>query len=151
MKPSGKREKMITIIKKGKKNNTDIYYKDNKDNTMNKNQLRSLIKEELKKTLNEAASNTLPKEISVKHISGNKYLMYFSKFDWEPTMADLEKSIATIYKTLKSKDDLVGLIKITAKPSVFVIDGDVCIGDIFTSKLKPAEMDDAVGLSNDEY
>ena len=125
--------------------------KSNKSNNNTHKALRETIRQEIKKTLNEAASNTLPKEISVKHISGNKYLMYFSKFDWEPTMADLEKSIATIYKTLKSKDDLVGLIKITAKPSVFVIDGDVCIGDIFTSKLKPAEMDDAVGLSNDEY
>lgn len=123
----------------------------NKSNNNTHKALRETIRQEIKKTLNEAASNTLPKEISVKHISGNKYLMYFSKFDWEPTMADLEKSIAMIYKTLKSKDDLVGLIKITAKPSVFVIDGDVCIGDIFTSKLKPAEMDDAVGLSNDEY
>jgi hypothetical protein len=118
---------------------------------MNKQEFRSLIREELKKTLNEATSKALPKEISVKHISGNKYLMYFSKVGWEPTLADLEKSVAMVYKTLKTKDDLAGLIKITAKPSVFVIDGDVCIGDIFTSKLKPAEMDDAVGLSNDEY
>ena len=125
--------------------------KSNKTNSNTHKALRETIRQEIKKTLNKAASNTLPKEISVKHISGNKYLMYFSKFDWEPTLQDLEKSIATIYKTLKSKDDLVGLIKITAKPSVFVIDGDVCIGDIFTSKLKPAEMDDAVGLSNDEY
>ena len=112
------------------------------------NALRSLIKEEIKKTLNEG---TLTKGLSVKHISGNKYLMYFSKFDWEPSLADLEKSLAMVYKTLKSKDDLVGLVKIMAKPNVFVIDGDVCIGDMFTSKLKPAEMDEAVGLTNDEY
>ncbi len=115
---------------------------------MNKQQLQSLIREELKKNLNEGA---LPNGISVKYLSGNEYVMYFSKFDWEPTLADLEKSLAIVYKTLKTKEDLVGLIKISAKPSVFVIDGNVGIGDTFTSRMKPREMDDSVGLTNDEY
>jgi peroxiredoxin len=110
--------------------------------------LRETIRQEVIKALNEG---TLTKGLSVKYLSGNKYIMYFSKFNQEPSLADLEKSLAMIYKTLKTKDELIGLIKIMAKPSVFVIDGDVCIGDTFTSKLKAKEMDEAVGLTNDEY
>ena len=51
----------------------------------------------------------------------------------------------------KKYADAIGLIKINAKPSVFVIDGDVCVGDTFMSKLKPNEMDASVGLSGEDY
>jgi hypothetical protein len=93
----------------------------------------------------------LPKGIYIKYLGGKSYTFYYTKYDWEPSIEELSKSLALVYETLNQHATVMRLIKVKAKPSVFVIDGDVCVGDSFTSNLKPRQMDDLIGLTNEDY
>jgi hypothetical protein len=93
----------------------------------------------------------LPKGFYIKYLGDKSYIFYYTKYDWEPSIEELSKSLALVYETINQHAIEIGLIKAETKPSVFVIDGDVCVGDTFTSKLKPRQMDDLIGLSNEDY
>jgi hypothetical protein len=93
----------------------------------------------------------LPKGFYIKYLGGKSYTFYHTKYDWEPSIEELSKSLALVYETISQHATEIGLIKVETKASVFVIDGDVCVGDTFTSKLKPRQMDDLIGLSNEDY
>jgi hypothetical protein len=93
----------------------------------------------------------LPKGFYIKYLGGKSYIFYYTKYDWEPSIEELSKSLALVYETINQHATEIGLIKVETKASVFVIDGDVCVGDEFTSNLKPRQMDDLIGLTNENY
>jgi hypothetical protein len=113
---------------------------------MNKLELQKLIREEVKKTLNEAIK--LPKDFSITHIKGKSYVFEYSKFGMEPTVAQAEQIVALLRKQFAKIIDTVQIVQMKDEAHIYIRDENIAIGLDFTSKLGPDEMDEVAGGIN---
>ena len=113
---------------------------------MNKSEFRKLIREEVKKTLNEAIK--LPKDFSITHIKGKSYVFEYSKFGMEPTVAQAEQIVALLRKQFAKIIDTVQIVQMKDEAHIYIRDENIAIGLDFTSKLGPDEMDEVAGGIN---
>jgi hypothetical protein len=113
---------------------------------MNKLEFRKLIREEVKKTLNEAIK--LPKDFSITHIKGKSYVFEYSKFGMEPTVAQAEQIVALLRKQFAKIIDTVQIVQMKDEAHIYIRDENIAIGLDFTSKLGPDEMDEVAGGIN---
>ena len=113
---------------------------------MNKSEFRKLIREEVKKNLNEAIK--LPKDFSITHIDKKTYTFEYSKFGMEPTIAQAEQIVALLRKQFAKVANTVQADPIKGEAHIYIRDENITIGLDFTSKLTPDEMDEVAGGIN---
>ena len=113
---------------------------------MKKLELQKIIREEVKKTLNEAVK--LPKDFSIVHLDGKKYALEYSKFDMEPTVAQAEQIVGLLRKQFAKIADTIQAGPIKGEATIYVRDENLAIGLGFTSKLGPDDMDKVAGGIN---
>ena len=108
--------------------------------------LKQIIREEVKKSLNEAVK--LPKDFYVTHIDGKRYTFEYSKYDMEPTVAQAEQIVALLRKQFAKIADTVQAQPLKGEAHIYIRDENITIGLDFTSNLGPDEMDELVGGIN---
>lgn len=109
---------------------------------MKASEFRKLIREEVKKSLNEAVK--LPKDFYVTHINGKTYVFEYSKYGMEPTVAQAEQIVALLRKQFAKIADIVQAGPLKSEAHIYVRDENIAIGLDFTSKLGPDEMEDKI-------
>ena len=109
-------------------------------------ELQKLIREEVKKSLNEAVN--LPKDFSITHIKGKQYTFEYSKFAMEPTIAQAEQIVGLLRKQFAKIADTVQAGPMKGEAHIYIRDENITIGLDFTSKLGPDEMDKVAGGIN---
>ena len=109
-------------------------------------EFKKLIREEVKKTLNEAVK--LPKDFSIVHLDGKKYALEYSKFDMEPTVAQAEQIVGLLRKQFAKIADTIQAGPMKGEATIYIRDENIAIGLGFTSKLGPDEMDEVAGGIN---
>lgn len=109
---------------------------------MKASEFKKLIREEVKKSLNEAVK--LPKDFSVTHINGKTYVFEYSKYGMEPTVAQAEQIVALLRKQFPKIADIVQAQPLQGEAHIYVRDENITIGLDFTSKLGPDEMEDKI-------
>lgn len=112
---------------------------------MTKSEFRTLIREEVKKTLNEAVN--LPKDFSIAHIKGKQYTFEYSKFGMEPTIAQAEQIAGLLRKQFAKIADTVQAQPLKGEAQIYIRDENIAIGLDFTSKLGPDQMDEVVAVN----
>ena len=113
---------------------------------MKKLELQKIIREEVKKTLNEAIK--LPKDFRITHIRDKSYVFEYSKFGIEPTVAQAEQIVALLRKQFAKIIDTVQAGPMKGEAHIYIRDENITIGLDFTSKLGPDEMDEVAGGIN---
>ena len=113
---------------------------------MKKIELQKLIREEVRKTLNEAVK--LPKDFSIVHLNGKRYTLEYSKFDMEPTVAQAEQIVGLLRKQFAKIADTIQAGPIEGEATIYIRDENIAIGLLFTSKLGPDDMDEVAGGIN---
>lgn len=113
---------------------------------MKKIELQKLIREEVRKTLNEAVK--LPKDFSIVHLNGKRYTLEYSKFDMEPTVAQAEQIVGLLRKQFVKIADTLQAGPLKGEATIYVRDENIAIGLEFTSTLGPDEMDKVAGGIN---
>jgi DNA-binding ferritin-like protein (Dps family) len=113
---------------------------------MKKSELQALIREEVKKTLNEAVK--LPKDFRITYIKGKSYTFEYTKFGMEPTVAQAEQIVTLLRKQFAKIIDTVQIVQMKNEAHIYIRDENIAIGLDFTSKLGPDEMDKVAGGIN---
>jgi hypothetical protein len=107
---------------------------------MKTQEFRKLVREEVKKTLNEATFKLQP-GFSITHLKGKSYAFEYSKYDMEPTATQVSQIAALVRKEFAKIADKVQAGSAKGEATVYVRDGNVTIGVSFTSKLGADQMD----------
>ena len=111
---------------------------------MKQSQLKQIIREEVRKTLNEAKFK-LPNDFGITHIRGKQYTFEYSKFNMEPTIAQAEKIVALLRKEFAKIADKVQAGPLKGEAHIYIRNENIAIGLDFTSQLGPDEMDEVAG------
>jgi len=109
-------------------------------------EFRKLIREEVRKTLNEAVK--LPKDFRITYIKGKAYTFEYTKFDMEPTIAQAEQIVTLLRKQFAKIIDTVQADSMSNEAHIYIRDENIAIGLNFTSELGPDEMDEVAGGIN---
>lgn len=110
---------------------------------MKTSEFKKLIREEVKKTLNEAAIK-FPKDFYITHLDGKRYTLEYSKFGMEPTIVEAEQIQAQLRKTFAKISNTIQANPLESQATIYVRNEDVTIGIEFTSKLGFNQMDQLV-------
>lgn len=113
---------------------------------MKTSEFRKLIREEVKKTLNEAIK--LPPNFRITYIKGKSYTFEYTKFDMEPTIAQAEQIVGLLRKQFAKIADTIQAGPMKGEATIYIRDENIAIGLGFTSKLGPDEMDEVAGGIN---
>jgi hypothetical protein len=111
---------------------------------MKAQELRKLIREEVKKTLTEAKFK-LPNDFGITHIKGKQYAFEYSKYDMEPTIAQAEKIVGLLRKEFAKIADKIQAGPLKGEAHIYVRNENVAIGLDFTSQLGDEEMAEVAG------
>jgi len=109
-------------------------------------EFKKLIREEIRKTLNEAIK--LPKEYRITYIKGKEYAFEYTKFDMEPTIAQAEAIVMLLRMQFTKIADTVQAGPMKGEARIYIRDENIAIGLDFTSELGPDEMDEVAGGIN---
>ena len=107
---------------------------------MKTQEFRKLVREEIKKTLNEAAFK-LPPDFSITQLKGKTYAFEYRKYDMEPTATQVSQISALLRKEFAKIADKIQAGPAKGEATVYVRDGNIAIGISFTSKLGADQMD----------
>ena len=110
---------------------------------MKATEFRKLIREEVKKTLNEAIK--LPPNFRITYIKGKAYTFEYTKFDMEPTIAQAEQIVGLLRKQFAKIAATIQAGPMKGEATIYIRDENIAIGLGFTSKLGPDEMDEVAG------
>lgn len=109
-------------------------------------EFKKLIREEIKKTLNEAVK--LPKDFRITYIKGKAYTFEYTKFGMEPTVAQAEQIVTLLRKQFAKIIDTLQIGSMSNEAHIYIRDENIAIGLNFTSELGPDEMDEVAGGIN---
>ncbi len=110
---------------------------------MKKSEFRSLIREEIKKTLMSElfkAKFKLPKEIRITHVSGKRYLLEYKKSRMTPTISEAQQIVDALLKQFKLMEKEMQANPLQGEARIYIRDERMAIGLEFTSKLGPDDM-----------
>jgi hypothetical protein len=82
--------------------------------------------------------------MQITHLGGKRYCIEYSKYSFEPTIAQAEAIVAKIRKEFSKIQDAVQSTGLNGQATIYIRNEDIAIGIDFNSTLNDSDMDELI-------